>query len=150
MTTTRSDIPLEGIKKHGYGGWRKGCGCFTCRRGKADAQAKFRARKMGWTADRKPVTLPDGCGEIETLVRTEIIAMGSLTDEANTIAALAIKSAKLLDKIEVEGKFHLQGATVKTLRELMRELHGMMNPQRGPREEDDDELAGLRTFGPQP
>jgi hypothetical protein len=150
MATTRSDIPLEGIKKHGYGGWRKGCGCFTCRRGKADSQAKFRARKNGFTPEREPVTMPDGCGEIEKLVRTEIIAIGLLTDEASTIAALAIKSAKLLDKIEVEGKFHLQGGTVKTLRELLRELHGIMSSQRRDGEEEDDELAGLRTFGPQP
>lgn len=150
MTTTRSDIPLPGIKKHGYNGWRKGCGCYVCRRGKADAQARFRARKDGFKVpETSAITIPDGCGEIETLVRVEIIGMGPLSDDAATIAALAIKSAKLLDKIEVEGKYHLQGGTVKTLRELMRELHGTLNKAgQTSGEEEDDELAGLRTFGP--
>lgn len=151
MPTRRSDIPLEGIKTHGLAGWKKGCGCFICRRGKADAQARFRASKDGFVPPPDTgITMPDGCGETETKVRIEIMDMGKLTHEADTIAHLAIKSAKLLDKIEVEGKYHLQSGTMKTLRDLMRELHGTLKTAgRGTEGEDDDLLGSLRTFGPQ-
>ena len=150
MTTTRSEFPLElpAGMPHGIKGWQYGCGCFVCRRGKADKQAKYREGKKRRDEGKSNPKIPEGAGEIEVLVRREFAGLGELNDDAATIAALAIKSAKLLDKIEVEGKFHLQGATVKTLRELLRELHGTMNATAGKRSgEDQDDLEDFGTLG---
>lgn len=135
------------IKKHGFYGYNQGCRCFVCRRAKADGQARFRERKKQGAIDMATANESSAGDTMELLTRSEIAALGVLPVEAEQVAHLAIVTARLIDRIEKEGTWHLLNATTKRYVELMAELRATIAPP-GAEEEDDDEfLRGVGTFG---
>lgn len=149
MRATRSSEPVPGIK-HGLTGFTQHkCGCFTCRRAKAEAQQRYKDKQRGIL----PPDAPAGAGKQEQLTFREISELGSeLTNEQASLANIALMHAKLLDTIEKEQRWHLLNATTKSLRETMKELRATL-PKRRERdpdadgEDEDDDLGPLRGFG---
>jgi hypothetical protein len=137
------------IKKHGLYGYNQGCRCFVCRRAKADGQARFRERKKQGAIDMPTGNESSKGDTMELLTRSEIAALGVIPVEAEQIAHIAIVTARLLDEIEKEGKWHLLNATSKRYLELMADLRGAVAPApaREDDEDDDDFLRGLGTLG---
>ncbi len=136
------DDPLPGIK-HGQSGYqRHGCKCFVCRRGKADAQARFRAKQRG-----EEVAPPsdEGVGPVEASTRGFIHVCGPLDDAGTALGDVAVMHARLLDSIPETGRWHLLSATTRTWRELMRDLAASSELDRD--DEDDDFLGSMRPLG---
>ena len=148
MRATRSSEPIEGIT-HGVQGWNKGCGCFVCRRAKAEAQARYRAKVRGEEpADPDKPKFPKGAGKQEKLTLTEIHALGTLSDEGESLANLALMNAKLIDTIQAESKWHLLSTTIRSLRETMKDLKATLPAaSRNDEEDEDDFAASLRRPG---
>lgn len=136
------DNPLPGIK-HGQSGYqRHGCKCFVCRRGKADAQARFRAKQRG----EEVAPLPDeGVGPVEASTRGFIHVCGPLDDAGTALGEVAVMHARLLDSIAETGRWHLLTATTRSWRELLRDLEA--SSVRDHDEGDDDFLPSLRPLG---
>jgi hypothetical protein len=146
----RSPEPLPGVK-HGPSGYAKGCGCPTCSESNRLGQERKRLRDKGEpTGPMKD--LPAGTyGDRETKVRKVIAGYGELSDEAEVVASLAIMNARLIDRIQLDGKWHLQSVTIKSLRDCMKELKTLVNiPAPAPKSGEggpDDFAATLRQPG---
>lgn len=168
----RSKEPMPGLKSHGPAGYAKGCGCPVCSESNAKGQAAWKARQMGEDpekvlADREARKRQEEAeererqeskapvptyGEREGLIRRVIEGYGVLSAEAEVLASLAIAQARLIDRIQLEGKWHLQSVTVKTLRDCMKELKALVaepaKPAGGGEEGGgDDFAASLRQPG---
>ncbi|TQJ41514.1 hypothetical protein FBY33_3629 [Arthrobacter sp. SLBN-112] len=135
------DDPLPGIK-HGQSGYQKhGCRCFVCRRGKADAQARFRAKQRGEGVG----AIPEGMGPVEASTRAVVDACGPQDDAGAALADVTVMHARLLDSIPETGRWHLLSATTRTWRELMGDLAALSKTAQV--QDDDDFLKSLRPLG---
>lgn len=149
--TTRSDIPIPGLKHGTLGAYNAGCGCFECRRRKSVAVERYREKQRGTT--QAPEGAPKGAGKQETLTWQEIDALGvDLTPEQSSLANLAMLNAKLIDTIEKEGRWHLLNTTSKSLRDTLKDLRATLPKAPGAKEDedDDDDLGPIRGFGAVP
>jgi len=137
------DNPLPGIR-HGQAGYqRHGCRCSVCRRGKADAQARFRAKQRGEDGERVTV----GAGPIEASTRAVVADCGPLDDAGAALGDVAVMHARLLDSIPETGRWHLLSSTTRTWRELMHDLASLVSPAGQGPDDDDEFLRSLRRFG---
>lgn len=136
------DDPLPSIK-HGQSGYqRHGCRCFVCRRGKADAQARFRAKQRGEDAVGP---LPEGVGPVEASTRGFVYACGPLDDAGTALGEVAVMHAQLLDSIRETGRWHLLTPASRSWRECMRDLAAWS--ERENEDVEDDFISSLRPLG---
>lgn len=140
------DDPKPEIKTHGIRGYALGCRCFVCRRSHANRKANERARQRE-RGKEQPDTANVKEGRMELLCQTELMGLGYLTDEAESQAHIALITAKLIDKIEREGTWHLLNATTKRYTEVMDKLRSTISHKSGGEDDGDDLLGSLGTFG---
>ncbi|WPU08098.1 hypothetical protein [Pseudarthrobacter oxydans] len=109
----------EQVVKHGYRGWKQGCRCSVCGRAQADSMARYRERKRQREAPL-PVT---GGGELEALTLRRIDGLGALSAYGESLASLAMTTARLIDHIGSTGQRQdLMRRSTRDLLSLMKEL----------------------------
>lgn len=146
-TSKRSAIPIEGVT-HGLSGYAAGCGCWICAQANADSHARHMAKRRALEKIKRDAP---NAGEQEKLTRLEILGLGKLTKEGESLAHLAIINAKLIDTIESEQRWHLLSTTVRTLRDLMKDLKAAVEVTNtggiSKEAEEDDFASTLRATG---
>lgn len=148
------DDPIPGIV-HGEKGYKKGCRCFTCRRGHAAALEEYRSRRRAnggkKLSDVPPEDRPPSTGgRVERRVRDRITALGLKTEEAAMFEELALMTAQMIDKIPEDGRWHLLGSAQQRLLDVMDRLTvaaGVKQVRKVGDDEEDDFLDGLRKPG---
>lgn len=154
----RSDVPLENVK-HGPMGYKMGCGCETCRASNRRGQARKRENDKVEVPPEQAKAVERSAfgafepGSRERLVTKALEALKAEGPEAEALTSLAIMNARLIDTLPETGKWHLLSPTVRTLRDLMRELKAIAGnpapePASGEGEGDEgDFAASLRPPG---
>ena len=126
---SRSIEPLDlGRLKHGAKGYEAGCGCFTCRRGHNEKQARYAKNKRAREKAEKEANMnaPKDAGPLELATRREIAEMGLQTKEAARWIEQAITQAEAVDKLRADGRWHMVGSANSKLGEIMDRLHGLL------------------------
>lgn len=136
------DSSVKDVPSHGASGYKRGCRCFTCRRGHSDAMNRQRERRKVREGQKLAPKPGQDAGRVETTTMALIEDLELTGTTADMLIALAQTNARFIDTINKEGRLHLMSGAQRNLLETMDRL-AALKPRKGD-EDEDDFLAGLQ------